>query len=149
MRTYSSIPLAILFVFLAGFNVWNMLMGRGSSTGRAKLWMQVHRIAGYAFVSLFAVLCYFMLQRIKGLTDELSPRLIVHMGLALIIAPLLLVKIVVARFQKAARGLLMALGITIFAIAFTLVALNVSIHYLRAASTHKRRLACPWYLWLS
>jgi ferredoxin-NADP reductase len=137
VRAYISIPLAILFVFLAGFNVWNMLTGRGSSTGHAKLWIQLHRSAGYAFVSLFAVFCYFMLQRIKGWTDELSPRLIVHMGMALILAPLLLAKIVAARFQKAARGLLMALGITIFAIAFTLVALNLFIHYLRAASTNK------------
>ena len=86
---------------------------------------------------LFAILCYFMLLRVKGSSDELSPRLVVHMGLALSLAPLLFIKVVVARYQKAARGLLMALGIGIFAIAFTLVTLNVSIHYLRLASPHK------------
>jgi ferredoxin-NADP reductase len=36
-----------------------------------------------------------------------------------------------------ARGLLIALGISIFTSAFTLVAVNVFIHYLRAASSHR------------
>jgi len=60
-----------------------------------------------------------------------------HMALALSLAPLLFVKLIVARYQKAARGLLTGLGIGIFAIAFTLVSLNLSIHYLRAASTER------------
>lgn len=136
MRIIVSLILAGLFVFLAGFDVWNMLTGRDASARRGRLWTQIHRLAGYAFMALFAVLCFFMLLRIKGWSDELSPRLILHMGLALILAPLLFVKVIVARYQKAARGLLMALGIGIFVIAFTLVALNVFVHYLRAASTH-------------
>ena len=132
-----SLSLACLFVLLAGFNVWNMLSGRGVSAGHGKFWIQTHRVAGYAFIALFAIFCYFMLLRLKGWSDELPPRLILHMGLALILIPLLLVKVVVARYQKAARGLLTALGIGIFAVAFTLVALNVSVHFLRAASTGK------------
>jgi ferredoxin-NADP reductase len=90
-----------------------------------------------AFIALFAILCYFMLLRVKGWSDELSARLIFHMALALSLAPLLLVKVIVARYQKVARGLLMALGIGTFAVAFTLVVLNLSIHFLRAASTEK------------
>jgi len=46
--------------------------------------------------------------------------------------------VVVARCQKAARGLLMALGIGIFAIAFTLVTLNVSY----TISALRRRIRC-------
>lgn len=132
-----TITLACLFVFLAGFNVWIMLTGRALSARRARLWTQIHRVAGYAFIALFAILCYFMLLRIKGLSDELSPRIVLHMGLALVLAPLLLVKVIVARYLKASRGWLMALGTGIFAIAFTLVTLNVSIYYLRAADPHK------------
>jgi ferredoxin-NADP reductase len=132
-----SLSLACLFVLLAGFNVWNMLSGRGVSAGHGRFWIQTHRVAGYAFIALFAIFCYFMLHRLKGWSDELPPRLILHMGLALILAPLLFVKVIVARYQKAARGLLTALGIGIFAFAFTLVALNASVHFLRAASTGK------------
>lgn len=132
-----SLTLACLFVFLAGFNVWNMLTSRGTAARSSRLWAQIHRVAGYTFIALFAIFCYFMLLRVKGRSDELSPRLILHVGLALLLAPLVLVKVIVARYQKAARGLLTALGIGIFAAAFTLVSLNLSIHFLRVASTDK------------
>jgi ferredoxin-NADP reductase len=137
MKTVASIVLAGLFVFLAGFNAWNMLSNRGASARSRSLWIQVHRAAGYVFIALFWVFCYFMLLRLKGWSDELSPRLVLHMALALLLAPLLLVKVIVARYQKSARGLLTALGIAIFAIAFTLVAMNASVHYSRTASSSK------------
>ncbi len=137
MRIIISLTLAGLFVFLAGFNVWNMLSNRTTSGRSARRWNQIHRIAGYTFIALFAVSLYLMLLRMKGWTDELSPRLILHMGLALLLVPLVMVKVLVARYQKAARGLLMALGIGIFGMAFTLVAMNVAIHFLRVASPHK------------
>ena len=135
MSIVVSVILAGLFVFLAGFNVWNMLTGM--SAGRSRLWTQIHRVAGYAFIALFVILCYFMFLRVKGWSDELPARLLLHMVLALSLAPLLFVKVIVARYQKAARDLLLALGIGIFAIAFSLVALNLFVHYLRLTSSHK------------
>lgn len=132
-----SLTLAGLFVLLAGFNVWNMLSNRTTSGRNARRWIQFHRIAGYVFIAAFAVSLYLMLLRMKGWADELSPRLILHMGLALLLAPLVMAKVLVARYQKTARGLLMALGIGIFGMAFALVAMNVAVHYLRAASPHK------------
>ena len=137
MRAIISVPLAALFVFLAGFNVWIMLTSPGGSPRTRRLWTQMHRTCGYAFIALFTIFLYFMLLRIKGSSDDLSPRLVLHMGLALILGPLFLAKVIVVRYQKAAWGLLMALGISIFVIAFTLVTLNVSIHYLRVLSAHK------------
>jgi glycine betaine catabolism B len=132
--TIISLILACLFVFLAGFNVWNKLASPGKSARGARLWMQVHRAAGYTFTGMFVIFGYFMFLRLKGWAEELSPQLILHVGLALVLAPLILVKVLVARYQKAARGLLTALGVAIFVIAFSLVALNLSIHLLRAAS---------------
>ena len=137
MRIVTSSILACLFVFLAGFNVWNMLSRGRSAPGTARLWTQIHRIVGYAFVALFGIFVYFMLLRIKGSSDELSPRLIIHAACALALAPLLFVKVIVARYQKAERALLTALGVTIFSGTFTLVAVNLSIHFLRDASAHK------------
>ena len=67
MPVVISLTLAFLFVFLAGFNVWNMLSG--ASAGSNKLWSHLHRLAGYAFVALFVVLCYFMLLRLKVFPD--------------------------------------------------------------------------------
>ena len=137
MRAIITLPLAGLFVFLAGFNAWIMLTSRGASPRSRRLWTQAHRVCGYAFISLFAIFCYFMLLRVRGSADELSPRVVLHMGLALVLAPLLLVKVIVVRYQRAAWGVLMALGISILVTAFTLVAVNVSVHYLRNASPHK------------
>ncbi len=141
VRAISSLSLAGLFVFLAGFNAWIMLTSRGASPRGRRLWTQAHRVCGYTFIALFAIFLYFMLLRMRGSSDELSPRLVLHMGLALALAPLLLVKVIVVRYQKAAWGLLMALGISIFLSAFTLIALNVSVHYLRNATPHKVPLA--------
>jgi ferredoxin-NADP reductase len=137
MHTNLSIPLASLFVFLAGFNVWIMLTGRGAGPRGRRIWTQIHRICGYLFIAIFAIFCFFMLTRIRGWSDELSSRIILHMALALLLAPLLFLKVIVVRCQKAAWGLLMAIGTIIFAFAFTLVAVNVSVHYLRDAEKHR------------
>jgi ferredoxin-NADP reductase len=136
VRAYLSIPLAGLFVFLAAFNVWIMLSGRGATPRSRKIWTQVHRICGYAFISLFVIFCYFMLLRIRSL-DELSPRIVLHLSLAFILAPLLLVKVIVVRYQKSAWNVLITLGVTIFAVAFTLVSMNAAVHYLRDVAPHK------------
>jgi ferredoxin-NADP reductase len=121
-----------------------MLASHGTSPRSGRPWTQIHRAVGYAFIALFAIFCSFMLLRVRGLSDELPSRLILHLGLALSIVPLLFAKVIAARYQKAARGLLTALGITIFASAFTLVAVNVSIHYLRISSGHKITVARSW-----
>ena len=137
MPSAITVPLAALFVFLAGFNVWIMLTERGASPRSRRLWARAHRIAGHTFIALFVVFCYVMLSRVRGYADELSPRLILHMSLAFLLAPLLLAKVMTVRYQKDAWKLLMVLGIGIFAAAFTLVALNLSVHYLRIAAKHR------------
>jgi ferredoxin-NADP reductase len=129
--------LGSLFVLLAAFNVWSMLTTPGRTARSKKLWTELHRAAGYVFIALYLVFCFYMLLRIKGWSDELSPRLVVHASLAFLVGPLLLAKVIAARHQKAARNLLMAIGISIFALSFALVALNLSVHYLRTASTDK------------
>jgi hypothetical protein len=141
VRAAISIPLAAVFVLLATFNVWSML----SSHRRSKLpgwwWTMLHRAAGYSFLALFAVLSYFMLLRIKGSPHEVSPRIVLHMALAFSLAPLVIVKVIAVRSQKASQALLCALGITIYAIAFTLVTINVAVHFLRAASAGRASIS--------
>jgi len=140
VRTFISILLACLFVFLASFNVWIMLTSRGATPRSRKIWTGIHRICGYAFIALFVIFCYFMLLRIR-LADELSPRIVLHFSLALILAPLLLVKVIVVRYQRSAWNVLITLGVTIFAVAFTLVSINVAVHYL-ARSDAGQSAAC-------
>lgn len=60
--------------------------------------------------------------------------LIVHIVLALSLVPLLLLKIVIARFYKQNHSSLMVLGMTIFVVAFVLVSIPTFSELLRSAS---------------
>jgi preprotein translocase subunit Sec61beta len=97
--------------------------------------MRVHRSVGYVFIAVFTITVYFMFLRSKGGTDELSPRILLHMSLALILALLLIVKVLVARHQPGSRGLLFALGITILTLSFYLVTMNIASFLLRNAKS--------------
>jgi ferredoxin-NADP reductase len=119
------------------FNLWSMLSSHSGSKLPARWWGLLHRGAGYAFIALFAVLSYFMLLRLRGWPDELSPRIVLHMALAFSLAPVLIAKVIAVRSRKAPHALLCALGITIYAMAFTLVTINVAVHFLRTASVGK------------
>jgi ferredoxin-NADP reductase len=137
VRAVISIPLAAMFVLLATFNVWSMLSSRVGSKVPARWWARLHRTAGYGFMALFAVFSYFMLLRIRGWPDELPARIVLHMALAFSLVPLLVAKVIAVRSQKTPHALLCALGIGIYAVAFTLVTINISVHFLRAASAGK------------
>ena len=137
MRATLSIPLAAIFVLLAAFNVWSMLSSHTGSKLPVRSRGLLHRAAGYAFIALFVVLSYFMLLRIKGSPDEVSPRIVLHMALAFSLLPLLVVKVIAVRRRKASHALLCALGITIYAVAFTMVTINVAVHFLRNAAVGK------------
>lgn len=140
MRAAISIPLAVSFILLATFNVWSMLSSHSGSKIPARWWTRLHRAAGYGFIALFAVFSYFMPLRLRGWPDELSPRVVLHMALAFSLAPLLTVKVIAVRSGKASHALLCALGIAIYAVAFTLVTINVAVHFLRVASAGKTPL---------
>ena len=126
MLTLVSVISGMVFVLLAGLNPWIMLTNRANSKPSGRTWMRVHRTVGYVFIAVFMVTAYFMLLRLKGESDELAPRILLHMLLALTLAPLLLMKVLVARYQPQGSSVLLpALGITIFLLSFTVVAVNV------------------------
>ncbi len=106
-----------------------------SATTKNRL-IVVHRVAGYLFVILFCIMAYSMSQRLagSGLTGHVPTYLVVHVVLALSLVPLLLLKIVAARFYKQNYSSLMALGMTIFVVSCVLVSLPVSSQLLRSAS---------------
>lgn len=120
MHAAASTALSALFVFLGGLNVWLMLAKHTGKHG-----IRIHRIAGYLFIAIYSIMFCYMALRLRDISDDLTPRLVVHISLALVLLPLLLAKILIARYQKALSGFLRALGIAIFAISFTLVALNL------------------------
>ena len=83
--------LGVLFILIAGANVATALTTFGRVQNRpASPWLiRAHRLGGYFFIALYCAVSYFMALRMKGVTEEFSPRVEAHIVLALLLAPLL------------------------------------------------------------
>jgi hypothetical protein len=66
----------------------------------------LHRIGGYLFIGLFCVMAYFMVARLRNGGGDTSPTVTAHLGLAMILSPLLFIKVLIARYYKNQHGLL-------------------------------------------
>jgi ferredoxin-NADP reductase len=142
MQPPLTLVLGALFVLLAGVNSYLMLRGGRVSTDAARAWrVRAHRVIGYLFTFMYCVMTYHMVLRLKGLSDELSPRNVIHASLALILLPLLLAKITVARHYKSQTTILRILGLSIVGISYLLVIINLGAYLLRSASP----ASVPWY----
>ena len=120
----SSIALGLAFVILGGINVWLVLeaWSRVKNTRASSRMLAAHRIGGYLFIALFCVMAYFMVARLRSASVDSSPMVTVHLALAMILSPLLLIKVLVARYYKSQHGLLVPIGLAIFVLAFVLIA---------------------------
>jgi 3-phenylpropionate/trans-cinnamate dioxygenase ferredoxin reductase subunit len=139
MHTSSIIGISagILMVAIAGINVWIMLeysLTTRDRIGHARL-LRIHRFLGYVFVSLYTVMFFYMSSRVLGSTDGLPISIVVHITLALFLAPLTLLKIVIARSYKSHSALLLPLGLAIFMLSFLLVAIGAFPELLSALAT--------------
>jgi len=96
--------------------------------------IQGHRMAGYLFIALFCTMTWFMVMRNKNGPDDLPLRSMLHILIALVLAPLLLVKVLIARYYKSFTSALVPLGVTIFTLGFVLIALTAGPFLLRRAA---------------
>jgi ferredoxin-NADP reductase len=126
LSTIVSVSLGVLFVAVAGTNVWLML--RASSTSetpnRRPNFLRPHRVGGYLFLSLFSVMFFYMNLRVLGVKHGLPLAVTLHAALAFLLVPLLLAKVLIARHYKHHSGTLLALSITIFVSSFLLVSIS-------------------------
>ena len=123
MKAGLSISLGLIFVGLASLNVVTMLeSSRSSQTPqkRARA-IKLHRAGGYLFVGLFAAMVWFMSKRLIGSPEALLGDAALHIDLAVLLAPLLFVKVIVARKYKSHHSMLFPLGLSIYAISVMLV----------------------------
>jgi hypothetical protein len=128
----------IIFVVLAVTNVVIMLEARrpmrdGAATNRLSA---VRRIVGYLYVILLCILTYSMSQKLAGvgITGHLPTYLVFHIALVLVLVPLLVLKILIARRYKQSQSSLKALGVAIVVVSFVLVAIPAFSEVLRSAS---------------
>jgi ferredoxin-NADP reductase/mono/diheme cytochrome c family protein len=123
LTTSASIALGLAFIVLGGINVWLVLeaWARVKAANGSSRMLALHRIGGYLFIGLFFVMAYFMVARLRNGGAD-SPTVSIHLALAMILSPLLFIKVLIARYYKTQQGLLMPIGLTIFVLAFVLIA---------------------------
>jgi len=118
-----SITLGIAFVLLGGINVWLALeaWSRVKAARVSATMLTLHRVGGYLYIGLFCVMTYYMLARL-GSGGDSSVSATLHMALAMILSPLLFIKVLIARYYNNQQNLLMPIGLTIFVLSFVLIA---------------------------
>jgi ferredoxin-NADP reductase len=131
-----SLLFGALFVILGALNVWLIFhASRALAAERmSQRLIKAHRVGGYMFIALFFLMSYFMAERTSNELDELSMRALVHVLVAMSLAPLLFVKVLIARYYKTYYSALTSLGLLIFCLAFLLVVLTAGPYLLRATS---------------
>jgi ferredoxin-NADP reductase/mono/diheme cytochrome c family protein len=126
LNSSASLWLGITFVLVGAINVWLILQSsarlRDAKAG-ARL-IVAHRIGGYVFIALFCVMGYFMVARLGDVAGGAPPGTIIHLTLAMVLSPLLFVKVLIARYYKSHYSLLMPIGLMIFVLSFVLIGIT-------------------------
>jgi len=138
MSSVTGMLAGTVFVALAATNVVVMMEAHlplRNSTTRDRL-IAAHRVGGYLFVIMFCIMAYSMSQKLTGLgiTGHLPTYLVFHIVLVLVLAPLLSLKILMARRYKQSHSSLKAIGVLIFLVSFVLVAIPALSESLRSAN---------------
>jgi ferredoxin-NADP reductase len=126
LNSSTSVWLGITFVLVGAINVWLILQAsaRVRDAKASTRLIGAHRIGGYLFIALFCVMGYFMLARL-GDVGGTSPGTVIHLTLAMVLSPLLFVKVLIARYYKSYSSLLMPMGLVIFVLSFVLIGITV------------------------
>src|SRR5215467_1759023 len=134
LTTSTSLVLGLAFVLVGGINVWLVLeaWSRVKAANASSRMLTLHRIGGYLFIALFCVMTYFMVARLRSVGADMSATVTIHLALAMILSPLLFIKVLIARYYRNQHGLLMPIGLTIFVLAFVLIASTAGPYLARA-----------------
>jgi ferredoxin-NADP reductase len=133
LETSASLFLGSLFVIIGAVNVWLILQASArvkNARASARL-IAAHRIGGYLFILMFCIMSYFMISRMKDGSGTTSAGTMIHMTVAMLLTPLLFVKVLIARYYKTYYSLLMPVGLLIFVLSFVLVAMAAEPYLIR------------------
>ncbi len=128
--TSSILGLLFLGTGLAAALIMLDLKGRQKDRINSRKWVIYHRVLGYLFFATYLFMLAVMIIRISRYQEELAPRLIFHLVLALIIFPLAGLKILVARRLKLFTSRLIFLGSSIFILAFVFIVITAGYYFL-------------------
>ncbi len=127
INSSTSVWLGITFVLVGALNVWLVLQAsaRVRDAKASTLLIAAHRIGGYFFIALFCVMGYFMVARLGEAGEGASPGTMIHLTLAMVLSPLIFVKVLIARYYKSYYSLLLPIGLAIFVLSFVLIGITV------------------------
>jgi ferredoxin-NADP reductase len=126
LNSTASLWLGVAFVLIGAVNVWLILQAsaRVRDTQASTRLIAAHRVGGYLFIALFCVMGYFMLARLGDAGGSPPPATMLHITLAMVLSPLLFVKVLVARYYKSYHSFLTPIGLTIFVLSFVLIGIR-------------------------
>ena len=126
LTSAASLWLGVTFVLVGAFNVWLILQAstRVRDARASSRLIAAHRIGGYLFITLFCVMAYFMVARLGDVGSGTSSGTMIHLTLAMVLSPLLFVKVLIARYYKSFYGFLMSIGLAIFVLSFVLIGIT-------------------------
>src|ERR1700722_5545498 len=127
LKTSASLLLGILFVIIGAANVWLILQASArvkNARASARL-IAAHRIGGYLFIVLYCVMGWFMIARMRDSSGAASAGTTIHLAVAMLLSPLLFVKVLIARYYRNYHAFLLPIGLLIFVLSFVLVAIAV------------------------
>ena len=121
-----SLWLGVVFVLIGAINVWLILQAsaRVRDAKASTRLMAAHRIGGYVFIALFCLIGYYMVARLEDVAAGAPPSTMIHLTLAMVLSPLIFVKVLVARYYKSYYSLLMPIGLVIFVLSFVLIGIT-------------------------
>jgi ferredoxin-NADP reductase len=143
LNSSTSLLLGVMFVLVGAINVWLILQSSarlGNAKAGARL-IAAHRIGGYLFIALFCTMGYYMLARLGDASGGSSPLNTVHLTLAMVLSPLIFVKVLIARYYKTYYSLLMPVGLAIFVLSFVLIGVTAAPSLAHHARTQTVSLA--------
>ena len=136
MNPQTASVLATLFVILGGATLFIMLemTGRIEDHSGKSGWIRAHKLLGYLFLALFAIMLVFMIRKTAGFQEELTTRAVFHIVLALILVPLVVIKVLVVRRHPQLSPKLPLLGIAIFTLSFGLCGITAGYYVLHRSN---------------
>jgi hypothetical protein len=79
---------------------------------------------GYLFIAQFCIMSYFMVTRLGDVAGGAPPSAMIHLALAMVLSPLLFVKVLVARYYKSYYAVLSPIGLMVFVLSFVLIGIT-------------------------
>jgi hypothetical protein len=126
----SGVAVALLIIGLAAVLIMLELKGYPKDRIGARGFIRAHKTLGYLFFIIFAGMLYVMIRKVSAYQEDLSPRVVLHIALALALVPLAAVKIIVVRRYRLFTSYLLLVGGTIFLGAFVLNGLTAGYFFL-------------------